>query len=63
MRFAALGNKLFTSLLASIVSLAFAIPSTLAQDEPSFTPERLDKLVSRIPLYPDPLLASVEDLP
>ena len=60
MRFAALGNA---SPLASIVSLAFAIRSTLAQDAPSFTPEQLDKLVSRIALYPDPLLAKVKDLP
>jgi hypothetical protein len=61
MRFAALGNKLFTSFLASIVSLALTIPSPAApaQAEPSFTPAQLDNLVSRIALYPDPLLAQI----
>src|SRR6202790_342781 len=61
MRFAVLGNKLLASFLASIVSLALAIPSpaTPAQAEPSFTPEGLDKIASRIALYPDPLLAQV----
>src|ERR1700686_2874895 len=61
MRFAVLGNKLFASFLASIVSLALAIPSpaTPAQAEPSFTPEGLDKIASRIALYPDPLLAQI----
>jgi hypothetical protein len=40
MRFAALGNKLFTSFLASIVSLALTIPSPAApaQAEPSLRP-------------------------
>src|SRR6202011_5200964 len=61
MRFAVLGNKLLASFLASIVSLALAIPSpaTPAQAEPTFTPEQLDNIVSRIALYPDPLLAQV----
>jgi len=61
MRFAALGNKLLTSLLASIVSLALSVPSfaTPAQAEPSFTSEQLDNIVSRIALYPDPLLAQI----
>ncbi|MDQ1411356.1 MAG: hypothetical protein QOJ41_3091, partial [Acidobacteriaceae bacterium] len=60
MRFALLCNKLFTSLLASILSVALAIPSSPAQGEPpSFTPEQLDNIVSRIALYPDPLLAQI----
>jgi len=60
-RFAVLGNKLLASFLATIVSLALAIPSPAApaQAEPSFTPEELDKIVSRIALYPDPLLAQI----
>jgi hypothetical protein len=39
MRFVVLGNKLFTSFLASIVSLALVIPTSAApaQAEPSFT--------------------------
>ena len=60
MRFALLCNKLFTSLLASILSVALAIPSSPAQGEPpSFAPEQLDNIVSRIALYPDPLLAQI----
>src|SRR3984893_5844829 len=61
MRFAVLGNKLLASFLAPIVSLALAIPSpaTPVQAEPSFTPEQLDKIASRIALYPDPLLAPI----
>src|SRR3984885_14896227 len=61
MRFAELGNKLLASFLASIVSLALAIPSpaTPAQSEPSFTFEQLDNIVSRVALYPDPLLAQI----
>src|ERR1700726_4307537 len=61
MRFAVLGNTLLASFLASIVSLALAIssPATPAQAEPSFTREELDKIASRIALYPDPLLAQI----
>jgi hypothetical protein len=32
---------------------------TLAQAPPTYSPEQLDKMVSRIALYPDPLLAQV----
>jgi uncharacterized protein DUF3300 len=40
------------------VSMLAAIP-LLAQAPPSFPPQRLDSLVSRIALYPDPLLAQI----
>jgi hypothetical protein len=40
--------------------VALAIPLSPAQGEPpSFTPEQLDNIVSRIALYPDPLLAQI----
>jgi hypothetical protein len=46
-----------------VLSLALIVagtPSPLsAQEPPSYTPEQLDKLVSRIALYPDSLLAQV----
>jgi len=59
MRFAVLRYKLFTVLLASVLALSLASPSCSAQVSPSFTPEQLDHLVSRIALYPDPLLAQI----
>jgi len=34
-------------------------PDQSDQAPPSFSPDQLDKLVSRIALYPDPLLAQV----
>src|ERR1700681_4205331 len=43
--------------LGTITMLA-AIP-LLAQAPPSFPPQQLDSLVSRVALYPDPLLAQV----
>jgi hypothetical protein len=58
MRFAALIYKLFNVLLASVLALSLALPSYSAQVPPSFAPEQLDHLVSRIALYPDPLLTA-----
>src|SRR5271170_6491998 len=48
-------------MLAVLVVLAVVPVLSLAQDTPapSFTPEQLDKLVARIALYPDSLLAQV----
>src|SRR3982074_3700976 len=57
MRISGLGQKLFAVLL--VFSLALGVPSCFAQEPPLFTPEELDRLVSRIALYPDPLLAQV----
>ena len=46
-----------------VLSLALIVagtPAPLAAQAPqSYTPQELDKLVSRIALYPDPLLAQV----
>jgi hypothetical protein len=36
-----------------------AATSAFAQDEPYYSPEQLDHMVSRVALYPDPLLAQV----
>ncbi len=60
-------SKVMTKILSTILSvalLAVCLPSSgLAQDQgappPSFSPDQLDRLVSRIALYPDPLLAQV----
>src|SRR4030081_3399868 len=48
-------------ILAVLVVLAVAPVLSFAQGTPapSFTPEQLDKLVARIALYPDSLLAQV----
>ena len=48
-------------MLAVLVVLAVVPVLSFAQDTaaPSFTPEQLDKLVARIALYPDSLLAQV----
>src|ERR1039458_8743574 len=48
-------------MLAVVAVLAVAPVLSFAQDTaaPSFTPEQLDKLVARISLYPDSLLAQV----
>ena len=66
-------NKFIASLLAASLFIAWsasalaqqpdqAPPPDQASDQappPSYTPDQLDKLVSRIALYPDPLLAQV----
>ncbi len=60
-------SKLMTKILSAILSVALLVaflPSNgVAQDQgappPSFSPEQLDRLVSNIALYPDPLLAQV----
>jgi hypothetical protein len=59
MRLSAIFNKLCASFLASALFLSLAAPSSVAQAPPSFAPEQLDRIVSRIALYPDPLLAQV----
>jgi hypothetical protein len=54
-------NSIWTTFLACIVSVCFLAQTSFAQDAPppSFSPEQLDKIVSRIALYPDPLLAQI----
>src|ERR1700740_125944 len=48
-------RKVFFALLAAFL---VAVP-VLAQAPPSYPPDQLDQLVSRIALYPDPLLAQI----
>lgn len=45
--------------LALLLSVSLATQSGLAQNPPAYSPEQLDKLVARIALYPDPLLAQI----
>jgi hypothetical protein len=52
-------NKLCASFLASALVLSLAVPPSFAQAHPPFSPEQLDRIVSRIALYPDPLLAQI----
>lgn len=49
---------LLSSVLATVAIGVWAVPA-LAQATPSFAPPDLDRLVSRIALYPDSLLAQV----
>ncbi len=51
-------KKASTSVVASILALALVMPA-FAQAPPTFAPGQLDQIVSRIALYPDPLLAQV----
>jgi hypothetical protein len=53
-------GKISTTGLAFILSIGLWAHSSLAQDQPpAYSPDQLDKLVSRIALYPDPLLAQI----
>ena len=45
--------------LALILAVLAAVPTFAQQAPPSFPPDQLDRLVSRIALYPDPLVAQV----
>jgi hypothetical protein len=65
MRNFALARKIYSTSVAFLLTITLLIPAAFAQapadqaPPPSFSPEQLDKLVSRIALYPDPLLAQV----
>jgi Protein of unknown function (DUF3300) len=65
MRNFALARKIYSTCIAFLLTITLLIPAAFAQapadqaPPPSFSPEQLDKLVSRIALYPDPLLAQV----
>jgi hypothetical protein len=64
-------TKLTTAILIVALVAAWSEANVVAQDQasppgqpssepaPSFSPDQIDKLVSRIALYPDPLLAQV----
>jgi hypothetical protein len=51
--------KITTVALAVALLVGWSARPTLAQEPPHYSPEQLDKLVARIALYPDPLLAQV----
>jgi hypothetical protein len=62
MRTSKLLVKLTTAILVATMSLVWAVMPMIAQDlapPPSYTPDQLDRLVSRVALYPDSLLAQV----
>ena len=53
-------RPLGTILLALLLTISLSVQSTLAQaPPPAYPPDQLDRLVARIALYPDPLLAQV----
>jgi len=52
-------SRWWATCLAVVLSFALCAQSAFAQAPPAYTPEQLDNLVSRIALYPDPLLAQV----
>ena len=52
-------TKITTTVLALILLVGWSASPAMAQAPPSYSPEQLDRLVSRIALYPDPLLAQV----
>src|SRR5665213_2268033 len=55
------GTTMFTKPISAVPLLLAALFSApaFAQAPPSFPPQELDRVVSRIALYPDPLLAQV----
>jgi Protein of unknown function (DUF3300) len=65
MRNLALARKIYSISIAFLLTITLLIPAGFAQapadqaPPPSFSPDQLDKIVSRIALYPDPLLAQV----
>lgn len=52
-------SRLSSACLAIVLSFTLCIQSSLAQEPPVYTPDQLDKMVARIALYPDPLLAQI----
>ena len=52
-------TRIIRAVLTVALLAAWPAGSALAQGPPTYSPEQLDKMVSRIALYPDPLLAQV----
>lgn len=52
-------TKITTTVLVVALLVGWSVSPALAQEPPQHSPEQLDKLVARIALYPDPLLAQV----
>jgi Protein of unknown function (DUF3300) len=51
--------RITTTALVVALLVGWSVRPALAQEPPQHSPEQLDKLVTRIALYPDPLLAQV----
>jgi len=51
--------RITTTVLVVALLVGWSVRPALAQEPPQHSPEQLDKLVTRIALYPDPLLAQV----
>lgn len=54
-----LGSRLPLVALAALMCCLTAVPVLAQNDAPYYPPEDLDQMVSRIALYPDPLLAQI----
>jgi Protein of unknown function (DUF3300) len=52
-------TRITTTVLVVALLVGWSVRPALAQEPPQHSPEQLDKLVTRIALYPDPLLAQV----
>jgi len=52
-------TNITTTVLALALLVGWSASPAPAQAPPSYSPEQLDRLVSRIALYPDPLLAQL----
>ena len=52
-------GRVFAMVLATVVVCCMWTTQAAAQAQPYYAPEQLDRMVSRIALYPDPLLAQV----
>jgi len=59
MRHSERNGKITAAALAVTLLFGWSATPVLAQEPPNRSPEQLDKLVTRIALYPDPLLAQV----
>jgi hypothetical protein len=51
--------RIFAMVLATVIMCCMWATPAAAQGQPSYAPEQLDRMVSRVALYPDPLLAQV----
>src|SRR5579864_7689432 len=52
-------GRIFAMVLATAVMCCMWATPAAAQGQPYYAPEQLDRMVSRVALYPDPLLAQV----
>jgi len=52
-------GRIFAMALATVVMCCMWAAPAAAQGQPYYAPEQLDRMVSRVALYPDPLLAQV----